>query len=88
MRTILVTAIFADGDSLPARWQTILVGGIVVGLLSTFCLFLPSRVLTRPEVANWIGTTDPLVARGACLLGAVVGWGMVAVVVRGLTSSI
>lgn len=53
-----------------------------VGLFSTIAAFQPSRTLH--EWASVIGTKNPRVARTVCALGAIVGWGAVAVAVAAL----
>jgi hypothetical protein len=47
-----------------------------VALFSTVCLFASNATLR--SLSGVIGTQNPLVARVACLLGALVGWGAVA----------
>jgi len=48
-------------------------------VVSTGCLFVSKKTLSGLSAV--IGTKNPLFARIVCLLGAVVGWGIVVAVV-------
>ena len=78
--TLCLLPILADSNGMPFEKKI----GIIflfgaIGALSVVGLFAPRTLLEK--MAGLIGTKNPIVARIVCAIGALVGWGFVALVV-------
>lgn len=85
MTTMSWTAL-ADSELPVEKGIAMIVFFGAIALFATVAVFLPGEKLQA--CAGFIGTQNPLVARIVCILGAIVGWGAVAVTVASLSGAL
>jgi len=85
MATVSWTAL-ADSDLPVEKGIAMIVFFGAIALFGTVAVFLPAEKLQA--LSGFIGTQNPVVARVVCILGAIVGWGAVAVTIASLSGAL
>jgi hypothetical protein len=77
--SLVLAVLFADSNAMPVAKKIGIIALFgVAGAVSVMGLFAsPTRL---EKMAGIIGTKNPVVARAVCALGAIVGWGAVALI--------